>query len=83
LRSRLQYSLLVTAAKDRVLHLLMPTLILSMLAFLGCAFLIYAFFIWLRDELNPKRPVKRGNRRPQAPDLQPPNVIRYPHRRSL
>jgi hypothetical protein len=61
----------------------MPTLILSTLALLGCAFLIYVFFHWLRDELNPKRPMKRGNRRPQAPDLQPRNVIRYPHRRSL
>jgi hypothetical protein len=41
----------------------MPTLILSTLALLGCAFLIYVFFHWLRDELNPKRPVKRIQRR--------------------
>jgi len=61
----------------------MPTLILSTLALLGCAFLIYVFFHWLRDELNPKRPVKRGYHRPQVPELQPPYVIRYPHRRSL
>ena len=45
----------------------MPTLILSTLALLGCVFLIYVFFHWLRDELNPKRPVKRGHRQPQAP----------------
>jgi len=31
-----------------------------MLALLGCAFLVYAFFQWLRDELNPKRPVSHG-----------------------
>jgi hypothetical protein len=61
----------------------MPTLILSTVALLGCAFLIYAFFHWLRDELNPKRRVKRGDRRPQVSKLQPPYVIRFPHRRSL
>jgi len=65
----------------------MPTLILSTLALFGCAFLIYVFFHWLRDELNPKRRVKRGNRRPNrrphVADLKPPYVIRYPHRRRL
>jgi hypothetical protein len=61
----------------------MPTLILSTVALLGCAFLIYAFFHWLRDELNPKRRVKRGNRGPHVADLKPPYVIRYPHRRIL
>jgi threonine/homoserine/homoserine lactone efflux protein len=34
----------------------MANLILSTLALLGCAFLIYVLFHWLRDELNPKRP---------------------------
>src|SRR4029077_2736226 len=59
-------------------HLRMPTLILSTLALLGCAFLIYVFFHWLRDELNPKRRVKRGNRRPRVTDLKPPYVISLP-----
>jgi hypothetical protein len=61
----------------------MPTLILSTLALLGCAFLIYVFFHWLRDELNPKRPMKRIQRRPQSPAPQRPYVIRYPHQRSM
>jgi hypothetical protein len=61
----------------------MPTLILSTLALLGCAFLIYVFFHWLRDELNPKRPLKRIQRRPQFPAPQRPYVIRYPHQRSM
>jgi len=61
----------------------MPTLILSTLALVGCAFLIYVFFHWLRDELNPKRRVKRGNRGRRIPNPQPPYVIRYQHRRSL
>jgi hypothetical protein len=37
----------------------MPTLILSTFALLGCVFLIWVFFHWLREELNPKRPVRR------------------------
>jgi hypothetical protein len=61
----------------------MPTLILSTLALLGCAFLIYVFFHWLRDELNPKRPLKRGYRPPKFSEPHRPYVIRYPHRRSL
>jgi hypothetical protein len=61
----------------------MPTLILSTLALLACAFLIYVFFLWLRDELNPKRPLKRIQRRPQLPTPQRPYVIRYPHQRSM
>jgi hypothetical protein len=38
----------------------MPTLVLSTLALLGCAFMVYVLFHWLREELNPKRPLKRG-----------------------
>jgi threonine/homoserine/homoserine lactone efflux protein len=33
--------------------------ILSTIALLGCAFMIYVFFHWLRDEENPKRPRER------------------------
>src|SRR5579863_4516537 len=61
----LRYSRLVAAARVRVPQFRMPTLILSTLALLGCAFLIYVFFHWLRDELNPKRPPKRGYRPPE------------------
>ena len=73
---------LVAAARVRVLQFHMPTLILSTLALLGCAFLIYVFFHWLRDELNPKRPVRRIQQRPQSRAPQRPYVIRYPHQRS-
>ncbi len=73
----------VTAARVRVPQFRMPTLILSTLALLACAFLIYVFFHWLRDELNPKRPLKRIQRRPQLPAPQRPYVIRYPHQRSM
>jgi threonine/homoserine/homoserine lactone efflux protein len=61
----------------------MPTLILSMLALLGCAFLVYVFFQWLRDELNPKRPVSRG--RLQHPTAGPGSlsVIRRANRQNL
>jgi hypothetical protein len=38
----------------------MPTLILSTVALLGCALLIYAFFHWLREELNPP-PTRKGS----------------------
>jgi hypothetical protein len=37
----------------------MSTIVLSTLALLECAFLIYVFFHWLREELNPKKPPKR------------------------
>jgi hypothetical protein len=61
----------------------MPTLILSTLALLGCVFLIYVFFHWLRDELNPKRPARRSRQRSQAPEPRRPNVVRYPRRRNI
>jgi hypothetical protein len=61
----------------------MPTLVLSTLALLGCVFLIYVFFHWLRDELNPKRRPKP--KRTQAPMLETrrPYTIRKPHGRSV
>jgi len=54
-----------------------------MLALLGCAFLVYVFFQWLRDELNPKRPVSRG--RLQHPPAGPRSlsVIHRANRQSL
>jgi hypothetical protein len=57
----------------------MPTLILSTLALLGCVFMVYVFFHWLRDELNPKRPAQRGQQR-RIPEPRPPFVIRKTHR---
>jgi hypothetical protein len=36
----------------------MVNVVLSTLALLACALLIYVFFHWLREELNPKRPTK-------------------------
>jgi len=71
--------LLVVAGEVRVLHIRMATLVLSTLALLGCVFLIYVLFHWLRDELNPKRP--RGGHRPV---LEPhgPYLVRNPHRRN-
>jgi hypothetical protein len=50
----------------------MPTLILSTLALFGCVFMVYVFFHWLRDELNPKRPARRM--RIQRPTLKPRGV---------
>jgi hypothetical protein len=58
-------------------------MILSTLALLGCAFLIYVFLHWLRDELNPKGSAKRGYRPPEFSAPHRPYVIRHPHRRSL
>jgi hypothetical protein len=58
----------------------MPTLILSMLALLGCIFLIYVFFHWLRDELNPKRPSARRRREPEPRRLY---LLRKPHRQDF
>jgi threonine/homoserine/homoserine lactone efflux protein len=55
----------------------MPTLILSTLALLGCGFLIYVFFQWLREELNPRRPSSRRERVGE----QRPFVVRKSHRR--
>jgi uncharacterized membrane protein len=59
---RLQHSVLVTCAEARISHIHMPTLVLSTLALLGCVFMVYVLFRWLREELNPKRPVKRVRR---------------------
>jgi threonine/homoserine/homoserine lactone efflux protein len=56
----------------------MANLVLSTLALLGCAFLIYVLFHWLREELNPKRP------RNGAQMLEPrgPFLVRDAHRRN-
>jgi hypothetical protein len=61
----------------------MPTLILSMLALLGCIFLIYVFFHWLRDELNPKRPSARRRERFTLPEPRRPYLLRKPHRQDF
>jgi hypothetical protein len=62
----------------------MPTLILSMLALLGCVFLIYVFFHWLRDELNPKRPTRhRGGQTPTLVRRGPYDVVRNAQRRNV
>jgi hypothetical protein len=62
----------------------MPTLILSTFALLGCFFLIYVFFHWLRDELNPKRRSKRpGHRHWQVPAPRHRSVMRRPHHPNL
>jgi hypothetical protein len=55
----------------------MATIVLSTFALFGCAFLIYAWFQWLREELDLKRPAHRDRRRKTLP---PPYVIRTPHR---
>jgi hypothetical protein len=62
----------------------MPTLILSMLALLGCIFLIYVFFHWLRDELNPKRPSARRRRVWfTLPEPRRPYLLRKTHRQDF
>jgi hypothetical protein len=58
----------------------MGILILSTLALLGCAFLIYVFFHWLRDELNPKKPVKPQRHPTATAARQRPYVVRTTHR---
>jgi threonine/homoserine/homoserine lactone efflux protein len=58
----------------------MPTLILSMLALLGCAFLVYVFFQWLREELNPKRPGRRGRLQKPIEGPRGPYVVRRANR---
>jgi hypothetical protein len=61
----------------------MATLVLSTLALLGCVFLIYVLFHWLRDELNPRGPARpKGGR---VPTLAPrgPYIVRDPHRRNF
>jgi hypothetical protein len=54
----------------------MANMVPSTLALLACALLIYVFFHWLRDELNPKRPTKPYSR--HAPTQAPlrPYVVR-------
>ena len=61
----------------------MPTLILSMLALLGCIFLIYVFFHWLRDELNPKHPSARRREQFTLPEPRRPYLLRKPHRQDF
>jgi hypothetical protein len=58
----------------------MPILILSTLPLLGCIFLIYVFFQWLRDELNPKRP-SRPDSTENGLGERRPFVVRKSHRR--
>jgi hypothetical protein len=57
----------------------MGNLILSTLALLGCAFLIYVFFHWMRDELNPKKPVKPQRHPTPTATPQRPYVVRKSH----
>ncbi len=57
----------------------MGNVILSTLALLGCAFLIYVFFHWMRDELNPKKPVKPQRRQTGTDAPQRPYVVRTRH----
>ena len=83
LPGRLHVFLLVAAGEARVPHLRMATLVLSTLALLGCVFLIYVLFHWLRDELNPRGPARpKGGR---VPTLAPrgPYIVRDPHRRNF
>jgi hypothetical protein len=74
-KSRQHLLHLVTATLPRVPHILMGTIIFSTFALVGCAFLIYAWFRWLREELDLKRPAHRDRRKP----LPPPYVNRKPH----
>jgi threonine/homoserine/homoserine lactone efflux protein len=61
----------------RVPHIDMPTMIFSTFALLGCAFLIYVWFHWLREELDLKRPAHRDR---QSKPLPPRYVIYRSHR---
>jgi hypothetical protein len=56
----------------------MATIVLSTFALLGCAFLVYAWFQWLREELDLKQPAHRDRRRKQP--LPAPYVIYRSHR---
>jgi len=49
----------------------MPTIVLSTLALLGCAFLVYVLFHWLREELDLKKPAHRDRGKKALP---PPYV---------
>jgi hypothetical protein len=53
----------------------MGTILFSTFALVGCAFLIYVWFRWLREELDLKKPAHRDRRRKPPP----PYVIRKPH----
>jgi hypothetical protein len=57
----------------------MGNVILSTLALLGCAFLIYVFFHWMRDELNPKKPLQPQRHPTPTATPQRPYVVRTPH----
>jgi hypothetical protein len=54
----------------------METILFSMFGLVSCAFLIHAWFHWLREELDLKKPPHRDRRRKPLP---PPYVIRKPH----
>ena len=56
-----------TATMRRVPHLDMPTIVLSTFALVGCAFLVYAWLCWLREELDLKRPAHRDRVRKPLP----------------
>jgi hypothetical protein len=58
----------------------MAMIVFTMFALLGCAFLVYACFHWLREELDLKRPAHRDR---QLRPLPPPYVIRKPHHESF
>ncbi|HEY4906628.1 MAG TPA: hypothetical protein VIH74_04205 [Candidatus Acidoferrum sp.] len=49
----------MTATLPRVPHIDMATIVLSTIALVGCAFLVYVWFQWLREELDLKRPAHR------------------------
>jgi hypothetical protein len=53
---------LVKATTSRVPHIDMAMNVFSTIALLGCAFLVYACFQWLREELDLKRPAHRDRR---------------------
>jgi hypothetical protein len=61
----------------------MSTWILSTIALLACVFLIYVFFQWLREELNPKKPAKRYSGPVNANLPRRPFIVRPRHRNIL
>ena len=50
----------------------MGTIVFSTIALVGCAFLVYVWFQWMREELDLKRPAHRDRRRKPLP---PPYVV--------
>jgi hypothetical protein len=66
--------------QSRAVYLRMPDWILSTFASLGCAFLIYVLFHWLRDEPNPKRRQKPASRETPAVPQHRPFIVSSPHR---